>query len=135
MAISPEAVFLLDTHAFFWAVSAPERLSPAARAEIARPSNRLLVSAASVWEMAIKLRSGNWPAVAPLVSDVEGVTAELDADFLAVSAPHGRRAGLLDWNHRDPFDRMLAAQAVVERCPLVTRDDAFRDVAGLSVWW
>lgn len=126
---------LLDTHAFVWAVSSPGRLGDRARASIADPAVTLQVSAATVWEMAIKVRSGRWPQVEPLLAGFEEVARRLGAQLLDISAADARRAGLLEWEHRDPFDRMLAAQATLHQLPLVSRDPAFRDVAGLGVLW
>ena len=126
---------LLDTHAFVWAVAAPDRLGSQAREVIADPSVGLRLSAASVWEMAIKVRSGRWPEAEPIVSGVESIAERLGADLLGIGAADARRAGLLDWDHRDRFDRMLAAQGTNHQIPLVTRDAQFGSVGGLGVIW
>lgn len=126
---------LLDTHAFAWSVTAPDSLGPDARAVIADRANTLYVSAASVWEMAIKVRSGRWPEAEPLVVTAETLTRRLGAELLPIDVADARRAGLLDWDHRDPFDRMLAAQATNRQLPLVTCDVQFRHVSGLGVIW
>lgn len=126
---------LLDTHAFVWALSSPARLGPAAREVITDPTTALKVSAASVWEMAIKVRSGKWPGAEPIVAGAEGLAARLGAEFLAIDVADARRAGTLDWSHRDPFDRVLAAQGMNHQFPLITRDEAFQAVPGLGLIW
>lgn len=127
--------FLLDTHAFAWAAAEPERLGDAAREVIREPDSALLLSAGSVWEMATKVKTGKWPEAEPLVADLESLTRRLGIGILPIAAVHARRAGLLGWSHCDPFDRMLAAQALVEQCPLITRDESFVEVPGLAVLW
>lgn len=129
------SIVLLDTHAFVWALSSPDRLGAASREVITDPSTTLKLSAASVWEMAIKVRSGKWPDAEPIVAGAEALAARLGAEFLTIDATDARRAGLLDWSHRDPFDRMLAAQGTNHQIPLVTRDEAFRSVPGLGLIW
>lgn len=127
--------FLLDTHALVWANTAPDRLSPTARSVIEDTANTLVVSAASAWELAIKFRSGRFPAAEPLVRQFEMVCARLGASAMAVTAVHAIRAGGLAWGHDDPFDRMLVAQAMMEDLTLVTRDTLMREVVGLSTAW
>lgn len=126
---------LLDTHAFVWAVTTPDRLGPAANAVITDPTNTLWLSAASVWEIAIKVRSGKWPDAEPVVANAEAIARRLGASLLPIDAADARRAGMLDWDHRDPFDRMLAAQATNHQLPLITRDTSFRAVPGLGIIW
>ncbi len=115
---------LLDTHIFLWAVLEPERLPDAIRALIESPENELVVSAASAWEIATKFRLGKLPGAAALVKHYSKAIDGLGATELAVSRDHALKAG--GWNnpHRDPFDRMLAAQAAMERLPLVSVDKA-----------
>lgn len=126
---------LLDTHALVWANAAPDRLSPKARSLIEDPTNPLVVSAASAWELAIKFRSGRFPAAEPLVRQFEMVCLRIGASALPVTAGHAIRAGGLIWGHVDPFDRMLVAQALMEDLTLVTRDKIMNDVVGLSTAW
>lgn len=126
---------LLDTHAFVWAITAPEKLSAVAHETIAQATTPLLVSAASAWEMATKHRSGRWPEVAVLVRQYDQLAQRLGATHLPLSAAHALAAGSLEWEHADPFDRALAAQALREGVPLVSRDAAFSGLAGLSVIW
>jgi PIN domain nuclease of toxin-antitoxin system len=126
---------LLDTHAFVWAISNPGRLGDAARAGVEDPVNRLFVSAATAWELATKTRLGRFPAAEPIVAQYRELVAALGAQELAVTSAHALRAGGLRWDHRDPFDRMLAAQASLEHATLVTRDGAFAALPGIDVVW
>jgi PIN domain nuclease of toxin-antitoxin system len=118
---------LLDTHIFFWAATDDPQLPGDVRTVLLRPSNQLVVSVASVWEMSIKSSSGRWPAAAPMLDDLDEAIASLDAQLLPITAPHAVSAGRLPWSHRDPFDRMLAAQSIVDDMALVTVDRAFDD--------
>lgn len=126
---------LLDTHTYVWAVSAPDKLSHAARTVVADRSNAVLISAASVWEMAIKHRSGRWPEAEPLIRAHDSVVARLGAETVPITAEQAIRAGGLEWTHTDPFDRMLAAQALVLGATLVSRDAAFGELLGLALLW
>jgi PIN domain nuclease of toxin-antitoxin system len=126
---------LLDTHAFAWIATEPDRLSAAAREALADRRRTLLVSAASPWEMAIKYRAGRWPEVAVLLRQYDDVLLELGAVERPVTADDGIRAGALAWEHGDPFDRMLAAQAIASGATMVSRDRVFPALPGLSVLW
>ncbi len=126
---------LLDTHAFVWAVGEPGRLGPGGRDLLEDPANVVLVSAASAWELSTKYRLGKLPEAEPLITQYAWIVASLGAEELPVLAIHALRAGGLPWSHRDPFDRMLAAQAMLEGAVLVTKDDAFSGVGGLAVVW
>jgi PIN domain nuclease of toxin-antitoxin system len=126
---------LLDTHALVWASAAPDRLSSTARGLITDAANPLVVSAASAWELASKFRSGRFPTAEPLVRQFDAICAGIGATTLAMTTAHALRAGGLAWEHPDPFDRMLVAQALLEDLTLVTRDGAMRAVAGLSTAW
>ncbi len=128
-------ILLLDTHAYVWALSDPDRLSARARTAIASPGNVLLVSAATTWEMAIKHRAGRWPEAEILLAQHSELTSRLGAQPLDICAADAIRAGSLDWDHADPFDRMLAAQSLLHRAALVTRDAAFSHLRGLTTLW
>jgi len=120
---------LLDTHTFAWWLGNPERLSATARREIARLGPRILVSAVSIYEMALKHRRGHWLEVAVIVADPVGQIVAEGMEALPLQLAHARAAGALDWDHRDPFDRMLAAQAIAEDATLVSADRAFAPLA------
>jgi len=126
---------LLDTHALFWAVREPHRLSAEAHDVMSDASVPLLVSAASAWEMATKHRLGRWPEISDFVRNFDRKLQRLGAQPLAVSVEHALAAGGLEWAHRDPFDRVLAAQAMREGVTLVTKDRAFSALPGLSTLW
>jgi PIN domain nuclease of toxin-antitoxin system len=125
---------LLDTHTFLWWVTNSPQLSPRARAAVADPRNEVLVSAASAWEIATKQRLGKLPG-APQASVRFNELVLLDGFVhLAVDHRHTVRAGAFEVEHRDPFDRMLAAQSELERCALVTLDPAF-SLFGTETFW
>ena len=126
---------LLDTHAYVWAVTAPHLLSDRAATAIADPGNQLMVSAASVWEMAIKHRAGKWPEAEVLLDQHDSVVERLGARTQPIPAADAIRAGRLSWAHPDPFDRMLAAQALLHASTLVTRDRAFGRIIGIPLLW
>lgn len=125
---------LLDTHAFLWWVADDEALSNAARKAISDPSNECLVSTASAWEIAIKVSIGKLS----LGSDVRRFLPEQLAangfSALPVSVAHAARVASLPFHHRDPFDRLLAAQALEERIAVVSRDAVFRKYGVRRVW-
>ena len=128
-------ILLLDTHAYVWALTDPDRLSDRARTAIEAPSNAVLVSAATAWEMAIKHRAGKWPEAEMLLAQHHDLTNRLGAQSLDISAADAIRAGSLNWEHADPFDRMLAAQSLLHQAALVTRDAAFGHLRGLTIIW
>lgn len=126
--------FLLDTHVFVWAASDPDRLSPVVL-DLLEGDSDVVVSAATAWEIATKHRLGTFPGGDALVDGFHDHLRLLLAQRLPISEDHALLAGGLTWEHRDPFDRMLAAQAVHESLTLVTRDRAFSDAGGVDTLW
>lgn len=126
---------LLDTHAYAWAVTAPDRLSDPVRERLVDPDVEVLVPVVAVWEMAIKLRAGRWPEAATLLRRHDDLVRQLGARSHLITAGDAALAGGLEWEHRDPFDRMLAAQALLAGATLVSRDAAFAQLPGLSRLW
>lgn len=112
---------LLDTHALLWALAEPRELATSARDAIEDGRNEVLVSAVSAWEIAIKRTLGRLDAPEELV----GAMHEAAFAPLAITVEHALVAGVLPLHHRDPFDRMLVAQAIVEGLTIVTRDTRF----------
>ncbi len=125
---------LLDTHAFLWWVTDAPQLSRAARAAIADPVHEVLVSAASAWEIATKQRLGKLSGVPEASLRFNELVLAGGFVHLAVDHRHAVRAGVFQVDHRDPFDRMLAAQCELERCTLVTLDPAFALFGTQTLW-
>lgn len=126
---------LLDTHTLLWALTEPKRLSTIARNAVASPSNELVVSAASAWEIATKHRLGRLPQADALIAAYPQHLDRLGAQRLPVSELHALTAGRLEWDHRDPFDRILAAQGMLESLTLVTNDPPIIDFTGVRTLW
>ena len=125
---------LLDTHAFLWWLAGSPRLSGAAHAAIADPDNDILISAASAWEIATKYRLGKLPGAEAVARDVGGCIASQGFQGLPITVHDGARAGRLPGPHRDPFDRMLIAQALAGDLPLVSVETLF-DRYGVNRIW
>jgi PIN domain nuclease of toxin-antitoxin system len=124
---------LLDTHALLWWVADDARLSARADEVLADEAVEIHVSAASAWEIAIKARAGKLDAE-PLA---HGLAAEIERQGflpLSISLDHAERAGLLPPHHRDPFDRMLIAQAQAENLHLVSNERIFERYGVVRVW-
>ena len=126
---------LLDTNAFLWAVREPAKLSAPAAELITSLDNELVVPALVPWELAIKYRSGKLPEAEPIVADYAAVLLRLGASSLPITHSHTLHAGLLSWEHRDPFDRLLAAVAVIEGLPVVSKDAVFDELPDLRRIW
>jgi PIN domain nuclease of toxin-antitoxin system len=125
---------LLDTHALLWWLSDDPALGKRARSAIASTRNTVLVSAASAWEVATKVRLGKLNGAAGLAADFAGHIEREGFEPLPVSIDHAARAGLLAGAHKDPFDRMLVAQAQAENVALVTNETLF-DAFGVRCIW
>lgn len=124
---------LLDTHALLWWVSNHPSLSAAADQALNDPTNEVFVSAASAWEVTTKARLGKLTA-GPLAQDFVGEVRRQGFVPLSISLDHGQRAGNLPGVHRDPFDRMLIAQAQAENLVLVSNEELF-DTYGVQRLW
>ena len=125
---------LLDTHALVWWWTDDPRLPAAARVAIANPVGVVFVSAASAWEIATKHRLGKWPEVARLIAEYASLLRRSRFQALPIGMEHALRAGGLPGPHRDPFDRMLIAQAGLESLPVITADPVFA-AYGVPVIW
>ena len=121
---------LLDTNPFLWWREGSTRLPAGVSDQIRDPNNEIVVSIASLWEIAIKRALGNLR----FPEDFEAVMAEEEFDLLDVTYAHLRALGDLPRHHRDPFDRLLIAQSLAERIPIVTADPAFAAYAVEIVW-
>lgn len=125
---------LLDTHALLWWLTGDERLPATAAEAIQDPTNEILVSAASAWEISTKYRIGKLPDATRLASDFDAVLRSQGFQGLPITIEHARLVGLLPGPHKDPFDRMLAAQAQVEQLVLVSNEEIL-DLYGVVRLW
>lgn len=125
---------LFDTHALLWWLSDDPALSRPARKLIEAPKNTMIVSAASAWEIATKVRLGKLPTAVDLAANFASYMERSRFDLLPISAEHAIRAGLLPGPHKDPFDRMLIAQAQAEAIPLVTNEQVFAEYDVRRIW-
>ena len=121
---------LIDSHALIWWAESTPALSAAAHKAIADPFNDILVSTAALWELTIKISSGKLS----LQDDLEIMLKNLGFSILFVGFPHLRYLSTLPSPHRDPFDRMMIAQALAEGIPIVTRDRIFASYGVQTVW-
>lgn len=125
---------LLDMHALVWWFADDPKLSPSALAAIAEAANRVFVSSASGWEVATKHRNGRSPEAARLLRELPGALRRDRFEPLPISLDHALAAGALPGPHKDPFDRMLIAQARIENLSVVTIDPVFRAYEVDIVW-
>ncbi len=125
---------LLDTHALLWWLLDSPRLSPVAREAISAPGQRVLVGAASAWELGTKYRIGKLPEAQDIVDNLVSYLRKQRFEALPITIEHALAAGQLPGPHLDPFDRMLMAQAQIERADVVTIDPVFRDYGVAVVW-
>lgn len=125
---------LLDTHTVLWWFFNDNKLSVKAREVIPEPANDCLVSSASAWEIATKHRIGRLPEAGDIVANLPAYLREARFSILEISLDHALLAGTLSGPHKDPFDRMLIAQAKIEKLLVVTVDPVFQ-LYGLSVIW
>jgi len=125
---------LLDTHTLVWWIKASPRLSEIARHAVLDDEVEVFVSIASAWEMAIKVGSGKWDDARDLLEAFETAVADEGFDLLSITIPHARSAGLMSATHRDPFDRLLAAQATIEGLTLVTADPKLAGLGAVVLW-
>lgn len=124
----------LDTHAVLWWFADDPALPAHVETLIDDPTNTILVSAASAWEICTKVRIGKLPTGQALCDDFCGYLRRYHFEPLAITVEHGRLAGRLAGAHKDPFDRMLAAQALIEGAPIVANDPAFATFAVEAMW-
>ena len=125
---------LADTHAFLWWLAGNRRLSAAARDVIDNPDNSILVSAASAWEITTKHRLGKLPGADIVAGDVMAAIEDHGFQPLAITVAHAERAGRLPGPHRDPFDRMLIAQALAHDLPMVSIESRFDRYGVRRIW-
>ncbi len=125
---------LLDTQALLWANLSPHKLTRSAREVITDEVNTIFVSAASAWEIATKVRLGKLPEAEEMERDFTNDLQELGYVLLPVTVEEGLRAGRLVGEHGDPFDRMLAAQALAQDMPIISNDAKLDQFGVRRIW-
>jgi PIN domain nuclease of toxin-antitoxin system len=126
--------YLLDSHALLWWWFDPDRLSTAVRELLSDPATSVLVSAASLWELSLKHHQGKLPELSGAIADLPGLLQADGFEGLPISLAHGLRAGGYSQPHRDPFDRMLAAQSELDRLVLLTADPQLSTFPCQTLW-
>ena len=125
---------LLDTHALLWWWSGDRRMPRKIRSLFTDDGSEIYVSSISVLEIAIKFRVGKLPEAGRIIERFEEILVEQGFRELSVTSTHARRAGLLTGKHRDPFDRILAAQSLIEDLVVVSKDDALGKFGARTMW-
>jgi PIN domain nuclease of toxin-antitoxin system len=123
---------LLDTSTFLWALSAPEKLSLAARNAVA--SSERFLSVASIWEALIKVRIGKLPLPVPAGNYLTAKMSANGVSVLSIKLEHVLQIEKLQLHHRDPFDRILIAQSLQEGWPIITSDPVFKQYPIRVIW-
>ena len=127
---------LLDTHTFLWLIAGDPNLSPSARQAIENPANESVLSVASLWEMAIKVSLGKLTLdfALPFAEAIGGQLRDNGISVLPLELAHVGQVAVMSFHHRDPFDRLIVAQALVEGIPVVGRDPAFDPYGVQRIW-
>lgn len=124
---------LLDTHTWVWSLTAEARLSAAAT-DAMEQAETVSISAISLFEVGQKVRLGKWPEMEPFLSRLIGLAAEQGGRLVEVSAETSLLAATLEWGHRDPFDRFIAATAITRGLTLISTDSAFDTLTTNPSW-
>jgi PIN domain nuclease of toxin-antitoxin system len=124
---------LLDTHAFIWFLEGNDRLSEKARKNIESDANQIYISIASFWEMAVKVSLGKLD-LAIAFDELYTLAMENDIEMLPIQFEHTQLVAQLPFHHKDPFDRMLIAQSLVEQMPILTIDSYFNSYPCKILW-
>ena len=130
-----ESRVIVDTHVLLWMLTDPRLMSADARDTLRSQSLEVYVSAATAWELSTKHRLGRLPQADVILHAYGAHLERLGVHDLKITCAHALLAGTLDWQHRDPFDRMIAAQAMMESLTLITADNAFHTVNGVRTLW
>jgi PIN domain nuclease of toxin-antitoxin system len=125
---------LIDTHTLIWAVDDPSQLGPQARTELQEPTNELLLSAGSIWELAIKVGLNKLVLSMPYREWMAQAISDLGLGILPITVEYADVQAGLPLHHRDPFDRLLVAQALTEHVPIVSVDTIFDAYSVQRLW-
>jgi PIN domain nuclease of toxin-antitoxin system len=124
---------LLDTHALIWFLEGDSQLSQTAKSEISNPDNTCFISQASLWEMSIKLSLGKLE-MKYSYQDLPKLMRENDIEILTIEFEHFEYIINLPFYHKDPFDRIIIAQSIIEKIPLISIDGCFKDYPVDLIW-
>ena len=127
--------YLLDTHSLLWAVSDNRKIGKNAKKIMDNPDIPLYVSSVSAYEITNKFRIGKLPGYTYIIDNYQEVLDDFNVLELPISTKHAHYAGKFDWNHRDPFDRIIAAQAFLDDFTLITNDPEFNSLSWIKVLW
>ncbi len=125
---------LVDAHTLIWALDDPSKLSQSAQAALQNPAHKLTVGVGTMWELSIKSSLSKLRLSSPFRNWMEKAIADLGLELLPISLDHAERQVTLPNHHRDPFDRLLAAQAPVEGIPVVSADAIFDQYGVARIW-
>lgn len=125
---------LFDSHSFIWWADEPAKLSPDALVALGDENNRLFLSDASIWEMQIKVQLGKMRLKLPLPDLIESQKRDNDVGILHITTEHILELNNLPFHHRDPFDRLLIAQSIIENFTIVTLDPEFSAYPAKMLW-
>lgn len=124
---------LIDTHVLAWSMINPSSLPTAALSAI-KSASVVLVPPCALHEVTLKVRNGKWNDMAPHADRLDSLCLAQGFEFAPYSARMAIAAGSIEWAHRDPFDRMIAATAIELSCPLISKDPAFDGLIGVTDW-
>lgn len=125
---------ILDTHALVWVLQGSPHLGPQQATHVSDRANKIYVSAVSAFELATKHRIGKMPGIGRFLNEIPKVFDQFDFHPLPVTLPHALLAGRLDGDHKDPFDRLLAAQSIVENMAVLTIDRRIAELGAKVMW-
>ncbi len=126
--------YILDTHTFIWAFDKPEELSTAAKNTLLKNGGNLYLSAASVWEMAIKICNNKLTLSLPLKSFVDTACKDLQCKILPIMIPHIMIVESLPLHHKEPFDRLIIAQSITTKYKILSKDEWFESYGVQNIW-
>jgi PIN domain nuclease of toxin-antitoxin system len=126
--------YLVDAHSLIWALDDPSRFSSTAASALQDPASQLLLSAGTMWELSIKVALGKLALSQPFRPWLEKAIADLGLSVLPITLDHVERQAALPFHHRDPFDRMLVAQSMIEKLSLVSADTILDQYGIHRVW-
>jgi PIN domain nuclease of toxin-antitoxin system len=127
--------YLLDTHTLLWAIREPKKLGKFAKDILSDADNPIFVSAVSAYEFMYKHQLGKMQGFEDIANDYFNAVKQLSTNELPISAEHAHYAGNVNWSHRDPFDRLLAAQAHLENMTLLTNDPDIKLLSWVTTLW